>query len=272
MSLMMTRQKRFIVQCESLMNETKKSHCSDSPEDHVRKLYAKLALHPDQDFGWRKGKENAKNLGYDQRMLDQIPDVVWESAAAVGNPFSAGPIHIGETVVDLGCGAGADLCVAALLVGDTGRVIGIDVTPEMVEKARRNIALMGFFHANVELGDFLKLPLDENTADVVISNGAINLSPKQPCVFQEILRVLKPNGRLYLADMIRLDPSASSSCHSDNNTDSWANCVAGTLSRQCLEKLMTDAGFQDVTFIKTTGYHTSPETEGAVFRATKPAT
>lgn len=255
------------------MNELNtEGDCAESPEDQVRKLYAKLALHPEHDFGWKKGKENAEQLGYDEQMLDQVPDVVWESSAAVGNPFSAGPINEGETVVDLGCGAGADLCVAALLVGDTGRVIGIDITPEMVEKARSNIASMGFTHAKVELGDFLKLPLEESTVDVVISNGAINLSPKQSCVFQEILRVLKPNGRLYLADMVRLDPSASSSFHSANNAGSWANCVAGTLSRQCLEKLMTDAGFQDVAFIKTTGYHTSPETEGAIFRATKPAT
>ena len=85
--------------------------CAEPPEEQVRKLYSKLALHPEQDFGWMKGKENAKNLSYDQRMLDQIPDVVWESSAAVGNPFSAGPINKGETVVDLGCGSGADLCV-----------------------------------------------------------------------------------------------------------------------------------------------------------------
>ena len=255
------------------MNESKnQSYCSESSEEQIRRLYSKLALYPEHDFGWNMGKENAKNLGYDQRMLDQIPDVVWESSAAVGNPFSAGPIHIGETVVDLGCGAGADLCVAALMVGGMGKVIGIDVTPEMVEKARSNIASMGFTHAKVELGDFLKLFLDESTVDVVISNGAINLSPRQSCVFQEILRVLKPHGRLYLADMIRLDPSSSSSCHSDNNAGSWSNCVAGTLSRQCLEKLISDAGFQDVTFVKMTGYHTSPMTEGAVFRATKPAT
>jgi arsenite methyltransferase len=255
------------------MNElNSEGDCAESPEDQIRKLYAKLALHPEQDFGWKKGKDNAEQLGYEQRMLDQIPDVVWESSAAVGNPFSAGPINIGETVVDLGCGAGADLCVAARMVGDTGKVIGIDVTPEMVEKARSNAALMGFTHAKVELGDFLKLPLEESTVDVIISNGAINLSPKQSCVFQEILRVLKPNGRLYLADMVRLDPSTSSSCHSDNNADSWANCVAGTLSQACLEKLMSDAGFQDVTFVRMTGYHTAPETEGAVFRATNPAT
>jgi arsenite methyltransferase len=255
------------------MNDTNSiGRCSEAPENQIKRLYSQLALKPEQDFGWQKGKENAKQLGYDERMLDQIPDIVWESSAAVGNPFSAGPINKGETVVDMGCGAGADLCVAALLVGDTGKVIGIDVTPEMVEKARNNVALMGFTHAKVELGDFLKLPLEESTADVAISNGAINLSPRQACVFQEIFRVLKPNGRLYLADMIRLDSSASSSCHTDNSADSWANCVAGTLSKACLEKLISDTGFQDVTIIKTTGYHTSPETEGAIFRATKPAT
>lgn len=249
------------------MNDTNSTRrCSETSEAQIKLLYSQLALDPEQDFGWQKGKENAKQLGYDERMLDQIPDVVWESSAAVGNPFSAGPINRGETVVDLGCGAGADLCVAALMVGGTGKVIGIDVTPEMVEKARSNIALMGLTHAKVELGDFLKLPLDENSVNVVISNGAINLSPKQACVFQEIFRVLKPNGRLYLADMIRLDTS----CQSDNSADSWANCVAGTLSKACLEKLISDTGFQGVTFIRTTGYHTSPETEGAIFRATKP--
>ena len=257
---------------EDEMDETKKQGpCSETPEAQIKRLYSQLALHPEHDFGWKKGKDNAKNLGYDEPMLDQIPDVVWESSAAVGNPFSAGPINKGEVVVDMGCGAGADLCVAALLVGDTGQVIGIDVTLEMVEKSRSNVTLMNLAHAKVELGDFLKLPLEESTADVVISNGAINLSPKQACVFREIFRVLKPLGRLYLADMIRLDTSQSSACQSDNNGDSWANCVAGTLSKAGLEKLISDAGFQDVTFIKTTGYHTSPETEGAIFRATKPA-
>lgn len=244
--------------------------CAETPKDQVRKLYAKLALRPQDDFGWNKGKANARHLGYPLEMLQHIPDVVWESSAAVGNPFSIGPIHAGETVVDLGCGAGADLCVAALLVGEMGQVFGFDLTDEMVDKARSNIELMGLANAKVESGDFVSLPLGENSVDVVISNGAINLSPKQPCVFREILRVLKPNGRLYLADMLRLDTSTSTTCKSKDGVDSWANCVAGTLSRECLEKLMADEGFRDVSFIKTTGYHTSAETEGALFRATKP--
>lgn len=245
--------------------------CGESPEEQVRQLYSQLALHPQQDFGWLRGKENAKNLGYDQKWLDQIPDAVWESAAAVGNPFSIGPIHFGEKIVDLGCGAGADLCIAALLVGNTGQVFGIDLTPAMVEKARSNIELMHLTNAQVELGDFLNLPLEDNRVDVVISNGAINLSPKQACVFREIMRVLKPNGRLYLADMIRLDSPSATSCGSKTTTDAWANCVAGTVAKDCLEKLLLDAGFQDVAFVGTSGYHTSPETEGALFRAKKPA-
>ena len=101
--------------------------CAESREDQVRKLYAKLALNPEQDFGWNKGKDNAKQLGYDQRMLDQIPDVVWESSAAVGNPFSVGPINKGETVVDLGCGAGTP---SKVLMQDTNRysVAGADLS------------------------------------------------------------------------------------------------------------------------------------------------
>lgn len=254
------------------MNETTpQGQCSETPEAHIQRLYSRLARHPEQDFGWPKGKESASNLGYDQKMLERIPDAVWESSAAVGNPFAIGPIHAGESVIDLGCGAGADLCVAALLVGETGRVYGIDLTAEMVAKAQRNIELLGLTNAKVLLGDFLELPLPESSVDVVISNGAINLSPKQPCVFQEILRVLKPSGRLYLADMIRVDTSPSKTCKSKETADSWANCVAGTLSRDCLAAMMIDAGFQDVAFIRTTGYHTSPDTEGALFRATKPA-
>lgn len=242
---------------------------TQTPAEQVRLLYSQLALHPQQDFGWMKGMENAKRLGYAPEMLTQIPNQVWESSAAVGNPFALGPIHAGETLVDLGCGAGADLCVAALKVGKTGRVIGIDLTPEMVRKAQDNVALINLTNAEVMLGDFVNLPLQDNSANVVISNGAINLSPKQACVFREIYRVLRPAGRLYLADMIRLDTQSTPTCESLATPDSWANCIGGTLSKDCLQKLIIDAGFQNVEFVQRTGYHTSPETEGALFRATK---
>jgi arsenite methyltransferase len=261
------------VPTENCMTDTSyATPCGETPEDQIRQLYSKLALNPEQEFGWGKGKENAKSLGYDQRWLDQIPDAVWESSAAVGNPFAIGAIHSGESVVDLGCGAGADACIAALMVGASGRVVGIDLTPAMVEKARSNIALMHLSNAQVVLGDFVNLPLEDESVDVVLSNGAINLSPNKACVFREIMRVLKANGRVYLADMIRLDDPPAAKCGSKTAPQSWANCVAGTLTRDCLEKLLVDTGFQDVTFIEVTGYRTSPETEGALFRARKPAT
>jgi arsenite methyltransferase len=125
------------------ISETCSDTCGESPDEQIRVLYTDLALHPERDFGWGKGVDNARALGYDPAWLARLPLAVWESSAAVGNPFSIGPIHPGEMVVDLGCGAGADVCVAALLVGSRGRVIGVDVTSAMVEKARANITLAG---------------------------------------------------------------------------------------------------------------------------------
>jgi ubiquinone/menaquinone biosynthesis C-methylase UbiE len=138
----------------------------------VRALYTELALHPGRDFGWGKGKENARSLGYDERWLDRLPAFVWESAAAVGNPFRLGPIMPGETVVDLGCGAGADLCIAALLVGNHGRAIGIDITPAMVAKAEKAARLVGLTNVTFHVADIAMLPLNNASVDVAISNGA----------------------------------------------------------------------------------------------------
>ena len=146
--------------------------------ESIRALYSELALHPRQEFGWGKGKENARRLGYDKRWLDTIPEPVWESAASVGNPFGLGPIAPGMTVVDLGCGAGADLCIAARLVGAHGRAIGIDLTPAMAAKAQASARLMGLGNVAVHSGDMTAVPLEDGAADRVISNGAINLSPQ----------------------------------------------------------------------------------------------
>ena len=113
------------------------SENSEAPCEDIRALYSDLARNPGKEFGWGKGNENARALGYEARWLESLSEPVCESAAAVGNPFTLGLIRPGEVVVDLGCGAGADLCVSALLVGAAGHVIGIDLTPAMVEKARK---------------------------------------------------------------------------------------------------------------------------------------
>ncbi len=237
---------------------------SASPSEEIRALYSDLARNPGKDFGWGKGKENARTLRYDARWLDSLPDRVWESAAAVGNPFSLGPIRPGETVVDLGCGAGADLCIAALLVGAAGRAIGIDLTPAMIEKARENAMLSGLENVEVRIGDIETMPLPDSCADVVISNGVINLSPHKPCVFREAFRILKRGGRLQIADMVRNGANDIVSC------DSWAGCVSGTVEPERYLEMLREAGFKDVEFVAFTGYQTAATTIGATFRARRP--
>ncbi len=116
--------------------------------DAIIELYTRLAQQPEQDFGWNKGKENARTLGYNEGWLERLPDIVWESAAGVGNPFSLGALGSGDVVVDIGCGCGADVCIAAFLVGDKGRAIGIDITPAMITKARAASQVAGITNAS----------------------------------------------------------------------------------------------------------------------------
>jgi len=155
-------------------------------------LYTKLAEQPDSELGWSKGKVNARQLGYSDTWLERLPDVVWESAAAVGNPFKLCEISPGQTVLDVGCGAGADACVAALHVGNTGKVIGVDCTPAMIDKARSNARHAALDNIEFYKADIANLPVADNSVDVVISNGAINLSENKDKVFQELYRVLNP--------------------------------------------------------------------------------
>lgn len=237
--------------------------------DQVRQLYTDLALHPEKDFGWGKGKESARLLGYDPAWLNTLPDEIWASAAAVGNPFSLGRIGQGETVVDLGCGAGADLCIAALLVGTSGRVIGIDITSAMVERARKSAALISARHVEVHEADMAQLPVDDGSVDVVIANGSINLSARKECVLQEIFRVLRPGGRLQFADMVR-DGYGTVQERDDSAGDSWADCVAGTLTPERLLGLLRKTGFENAEIVSFTGYRTAPTTIGALIRARKP--
>ncbi len=236
--------------------------------DQIKKLYTDLVFNPEKDFGWEKGKENARHLGYHSKWLARIPDQVWESGAAVGNPFSLGELSAGETVVDLGCGAGVDLCVAALLVGKSGTVIGVDLTPAMVETARVNAECAGFSNVVVHEGNFAALPLGDASTDVVISNGAINLSPSKEEVFQEVFRILRPDGRFQFADMVKDENyQSTATCCTEG---SWADCVSGTLTYDEVINLMKNAGFIQAERVSLTNYRTSPSTIGATFRAKKP--
>lgn len=233
-------------------------------------LYTELALNPKKDFGWDKGLKNAKSHDYKEEWIEALPSHIWDYCAAVGNPFSLGDFPEGSTVLDLGCGAGVDVCVAALHVGNTGKVIGIDLTPMMVQTAARHAQEAGFKTVEVIEGNLEHLPLSNESVDIVISNGAINLASSKPKVFAEIFRVLKPDGKLYFADMIDIsEGTCATSCCSQSSSGDWANCVEGTLKKEELIEMMHEAGFVDAECMGSNHYTTSSTTVGATFRATK---
>ncbi len=233
-------------------------------------LYTELALNPEKDFGWEKGLDNAKAHGYKEEWLNALPAHIWAYCAAVGNPFSLGEFPEGSTVLDLGCGAGVDVCVAALHVGKPGKVIGVDLTPMMVQTAQRHAHEAGFETVEVVEGNLEHLPIENESIDIVISNGAINLASSKAKVFAEIFRVLKPDGKLYFADMIDIsEGTCATSCCSQNSSGDWANCVEGTLKKEELIDVIREAGFVDVEYMGTNHYTTASTTAGATFRATK---
>jgi len=229
-------------------------------------LYSDLANNPDKEFGWDKGLQNARNHGYKEEWIKALPEEIWNYCAAVGNPFSAGELHEAESVLDIGCGAGVDLCVASTLVGESGKVFGIDITPAMVEKARYHASLAKLSNITVCEGSIEKLPFEDCSINVVISNGAINLAQSKTDVFSEIYRVLKDNGHVYFSDMIKDENNREECC---SNKESWADCVAGTLTGSELLQMLIAAGFSEVKLLSTNHYKTSTSTIGATFTAKK---
>lgn len=171
--------------------------------DEVSFIYARVAEDPGGDFHFHRGAAYAAEfLGYDAAELAALPPESPASFAGVANPHAIARTDPGATVLDIGCGAGMDLLLAARRVGPTGRVIGVDMTPAMAEKARASARAAGLTNVEVRVGDALDLPVDSASIDVVISNGVINLTPDKDKAYAEIVRVLKPGGRLQLGDII----------------------------------------------------------------------
>jgi len=170
----------------------------------VRAEYDRVAREPHGNFHFHRGPQYAaRMLGYDAEELATLPEEATASFAGVGNPHRIGPIQAGETVLDIGCGTGTDLLLAAKRTGSTGRVIGVDMTPSMIERAKRAAIKAAVWEiVEIRRGTAEELPVESATIDVVISNGVLNLSSDKIRAFDEIYRVLKPAGRLYLADVV----------------------------------------------------------------------
>jgi SAM-dependent methyltransferase len=173
----------------------------DVLRDEVREKYRAVAEAPEATYHFHTGRPHAIRLGYDPTVVDELPDRAVESFAGIGNPFSLRPLQAGERVVDVGSGAGFDSFVAAHHVGPGGAVVGVDMTDEMLTKARANAAALGLSNVEFRPGFAEALPVEDGWADTVISNGVINLCADKRAVFDEIHRVLRPGGVLQFADI-----------------------------------------------------------------------
>lgn len=169
----------------------------------IQSIYARVAADPSGEFHFHRGPQYASTrLNYDAAELSKLPETVTESFAGVGNPHAIAPLPTGATVIDIGSGAGTDLLLAAIQVGPHGRAIGVDMTEPMRDRARRGAAACGLAHVEVREGEATALPIEAESVDVVISNGVLNLVAEKRAAVAEIRRVLKPGGRVQIADIV----------------------------------------------------------------------
>jgi SAM-dependent methyltransferase len=171
-------------------------------EAGIRQRYAEVANSPEGQFTYPTGRKGLEALHYDRSLIDRLPDAVASSYCGVGNPFSLGKIKEGDRVLDMGCGAGVDTILAAMMAGPDGSAVGVDIVPEMLARAGSNLGMAGINNVSFQKTAGHKLPFPADEFDVVISNGVINLIPDKEGVLAEIHRVLKPGGRLMVADQV----------------------------------------------------------------------
>ena len=184
----------------------------------IRKTYASVSAEPQREFMFPTGRSWAADLGYPEPLLARVPEGSAESFAGVANPFSLGALSPGEDVLDVGSGAGLDSLVAAQMVGPEGSVTGLDMTPEMLAKARESARELGLDNVRFLEGEAERLPFADESFDVAISNGVIDLIPDKDAVFAELHRVLRPGGRIQLADVTIQQPVSE---EGKRNIDLW---------------------------------------------------
>lgn len=226
--------------------------------DAVRAMYTSVAAQPNHDYHFPTGRRALQYVGYPAEQLDRLPAAALESFAGVGYPFAAGVVHPGDTVLDIGAGSGTDLLLAALLVGPGGRVVGLDMTAAMRDKCAANARLAGLTSVDVFDGNAETVPLPDESVDVVTSNGVINLVPDKRAAIGEIHRVLRPGGRVQIADIVVADlPSAE--CRA--KPELWAECIVGATTEADYLDMFRAAGFRDVERLGELDYFAASNSE-----------
>ena len=220
-------------------------------EDKVKEMYRQVAENPHSEFHFEMGRAMAERLGYSADDLDRIPAEAIDSFAGVGYYFDLAGLQSGEQVLDLGSGSGMDTFVAALKVGPTGEVVGIDMTEAQRNKAERLRDEAGFPSVRFLNGYIEHVPIEAETFDVVISNGVINLSSDKESVFREAARLLKPGGRLAISDIVtEVQLPDNVTC----DATLWAACIGGAAQQDAYRSTIEDAGFQVVSLQDNPGY------------------
>ena len=209
--------------------------------DKVQRMYRAVATEPHGEYHFELGRSLAERLGYPAPVLDRIPAAAIESFAGVGYFFDLAELHNGESVVDLGSGSGMDAFFAAAQVGEAGTVVGVDFTAEQLLKARGLAARGEFERVEFREGRIERVPADEASADCVISNGVINLSPDKQRVFAEAARVLRPGGRMAIADIVS-ERQLTDSIVAD--ADLWASCIGGAAQQDAYRQAIQAAGLR----------------------------
>lgn len=223
---------------------------TETLREKVQAMYSQVARNPHEQFHFETGRALASSLGYPETALDRVPPRAVDSFAGVGYFFDLAGLRDGETVLDLGSGSGMDAFVAAVQVSPRGRVIGIDITPDQLAQARMLATERGIGNATFEEGRIEQLPLEDSCIDAVISNGVINLVPDKELVFREAARVLRPGGRLAIADIVT-DAALTDAIVAD--VDLWASCIGGAPQQATYLEMLERAGLR-VARVKANPY------------------